>query len=347
MACSEKVAFGGLAYIKTLHGLYAVEWLIVLGLVLGAVLSGITGVFSTSVFQLYFAQVALLPQAYLVGLFCSYVVCIAVVNWKDHSATEADIWRTFKRLFLTKKQVLTDIRLLHCIFILFTFFGHLKNLIPHINARLYDEAFAAADHHLLGVSAFDWIHGLLGNNLAAFMSTVYDSYFGVVSYFMLVIVLQRRCSLLTHQALFAFVFTWLAGVCIVYLFPSWGPCFFFPDSIASLPATHSTELQQTLWNHKKVLDADPSNQRVLFAIAGLPSLHCGILFVISYYMSKLHWILGLLMWLATGLTIMATLYLGWHYLVDDLAAVPLAIAGVLAARRFVTFEISNPIRNDQ
>jgi membrane-associated phospholipid phosphatase len=68
-------------------------------------------------------------------------------------------------------------------------------------------------------------------------------------------------------------------------------------------------------------------------ISGFPSLHIAVVLTGSVYLSHIHWAVAFLSWIFVLLTINSTLYLGWHYLLDDVGAVALVyISYVLTSR---------------
>jgi len=69
-------------------------------------------------------------------------------------------------------------------------------------------------------------------------------------------------------------------------------------------------------------------------IAAFASLHISMTLtaVLAAHIVGLsrRWRIGL--WVMLGLTVVATLHLGWHYVIDDLAAVPMALFALATAR---------------
>ena len=63
------------------------------------------------------------------------------------------------------------------------------------------------------------------------------------------------------------------------------------------------------------------------SVAGFASLHCGITLLVALmvqYTIKitcLRWV----MWVNFGVTVVATLYFGWHYVADDVAGIAIAV----------------------
>ena len=72
---------------------------------------------------------------------------------------------------------------------------------------------------------------------------------------------------------------------------------------------------------------DPLIEGALNSVAGFASLHVTITLLwalmVQYTVRSriLHWVF----WVNFGLTVVATLYFGWHYVADDIAGVAIAI----------------------
>jgi membrane-associated phospholipid phosphatase len=77
------------------------------------------------------------------------------------------------------------------------------------------------------------------------------------------------------------------------------------------------------------------------SVAGFASLHCAITLLVAMMAQAtlksrvVHWIL----WVNFGVTIVATLYFGWHYVADDVAGIVIAmvafyVGGVVSGQGF-------------
>ena len=123
-------------------------------------------------------------------------------------------------------------------------------------------------------------------------------------------------------------FDWVLGVAAYYAFPSLGPIYTRAGDFASLPDS-STQLQAAMLADRHGVLADPSATDTLQTIAAFPSLHVGMMVTICLLV---HWntrrlLFRLLAWTMLVLTVVATLYLGWHFFVDVLGG---AAVGALA-----------------
>ena len=68
-------------------------------------------------------------------------------------------------------------------------------------------------------------------------------------------------------------------------------------------------------------------------ISGFPSLHVAVAIMGSIYLRHIHPLLSWLSWIFTLLIFNSTIYLGWHYLLDDLGSVLLVALCIPLAKR--------------
>ena len=71
------------------------------------------------------------------------------------------------------------------------------------------------------------------------------------------------------------------------------------------------------------------------SVAGFASLHCAITLLVALMVAVhaagplgLHWVF----WTNFGVTVVATLYFGWHYVADDIAGIAIALSRLLHRR---------------
>jgi membrane-associated phospholipid phosphatase len=76
------------------------------------------------------------------------------------------------------------------------------------------------------------------------------------------------------------------------------------------------------------------------AIAAFASLHIAMSFtaLLAAYMLQLGRRVKQLLWVWLGLTFVGTVYLGWHYVVDDIAGLVIGAAALLLARALTGFD---------
>lgn len=283
-----------------------------------------------------FAQYASRLQNACLLYLCGLVVSLLVVRaWSLHVARREGValprrasWNLFRDLYLRVGDIVHDLRLIHAVTVIVLIFINLKHLIPLINPRVFDEAVARAEKFLFfGQLGTQRLIQLFGVTWAEELSWGYTAWYGYLACVVYLMVLQRSRSL-SQQFCFAFSVTWVLGILIVYFIPTWGPCFSDPQSIAGLPHTGVSELQLSLWKNKLFLTDHPKSSLGIFAISGLPSLHLALTIVGSFYLMRLNTVAGQLSWLFAALTLVTTLYFGWHFVLDDILGVLLGITAV-------------------
>ncbi len=89
--------------------------------------------------------------------------------------------------------------------------------------------------------------------------------------------------------------------------------------------TPTTQLMDALANGRHVVLWSGSTDSVQ-SVAGFASLHVAITLLVALmvqYTVAIRW-LKIVFWVNFGVTVVATLYFGWHYIADDIAGVMIA-----------------------
>lgn len=172
------------------------------------------------------------------------------------------------------------------------------------------------------------LHEMLGERVATWVLMVWYEAFPtlVVLAVPAAVVLARRLSD-AYAATAALVWAWILGTASYYAIPSLGPFHSAPEQFAGLPHTVIQETQARYLAERAHLLADPSAPDAVAQIAAFASLHVaitGVILGIAWWHRLRRTSVALAVFLAG--TCVATVYLGWHYAVDDVAG--LAIAGL-------------------
>jgi membrane-associated phospholipid phosphatase len=126
---------------------------------------------------------------------------------------------------------------------------------------------------------------------------------------------------------------WLLGAGSYFLLPSLGPIYADAGAFSALPASEVTRLQGVLLDQRVAFLQDPAGSTPQ-AIAAFVSLHISMSFTaaMAAHLLGAGRRLRIALWTWLALTTVGTVYLGWHYFVDDIAGVALgAVALALAA----------------
>lgn len=214
-------------------------------------------------------------------------------------------------------------------------YRNLKSALPFVRDRLYDAALLDLDRALfLGNDPSTVLHTVLGTGVSAHvLSFVYLLFLAFVPLSLgAALVWARNVRTGAYYAT-ALCLNWLLGTASYYLLPSLGPVFVRPRLFAGLPETGVSALQESLLEARLEVLGDPIGASAIQGIAGFASLHVSIVFTGALVVHKLglHRVLRWSMWLFLVLTVLATVYFGWHYLVDDVAGLAIGAGAVWLA----------------
>jgi len=115
---------------------------------------------------------------------------------------------------------------------------------------------------------------------------------------------------------------WVLGIISYYAVPAVGPVFAAPWLYTKLPDTGVTSLQQSLISEQA---------EGFHSIAAFASLHVSVTFTAALiaHLLGLARALRVALWTFVVLTVLATLYFGWHYAIDDVAGLLMAPVAVV------------------
>jgi membrane-associated phospholipid phosphatase len=202
----------------------------------------------------------------------------------------------------------------------------------------HDDDLLALDRWLfLGHSPASLLHDVLGQHTSAYVLTVvYKSF----TYFVplslvgaLVFVTRIRRA---YVFLAAGMWLWILGVASYYLIPTLGPFASDPGTFAGLTRTSITGTQEEYLTERAHLLAHPEAHDAFASISAFASLHVAfttlIFLMLRYYgMRRLARVWAVYL----AAVMVATVYFGWHFLVDVPAGVAVAMLSVLLARWLV------------
>jgi hypothetical protein len=197
------------------------------------------------------------------------------------------------------------------------------DLLTHVDRSLF-----------LGHSPAVLLHSMLGEHVAAYvLILVYESFPTLVSISFVAAVVC--CDRIRDGYVFlaSMIWVWMLGVGSYYLIPSLGPFDNVPQDFAGLPRTIVTETQATYLAQRAHLLADPTGRDAFAQVSAFASLHVGVTTVIVlmlvYYRRRRA---AAVMTAYLVVTVVATIYLGWHFAVDDVAGLVIGLAAVRLGR---------------
>lgn len=226
-------------------------------------------------------------------------------------------------------------------------YRNLKSLVPLLRPdELYDRELASFERSVFGGNdPADLLHTLLGTGIAAeLLSIIYVA-------FIVLVPMSLALALVWSPNLRGGIFyatalsiNWGLGAASYYLLPAMGPIYAEPAGFAELPATEVSRLQGLMLEQRMDFLRDPGAADAAQNIAAFGSLHISITLTaaIAGHMLGLGQRLRVGLWFLFVTSAIATIYWGWHYVVDDVAGVAIAFAALALAQRLTGFEVAIP-----
>jgi PAP2 superfamily len=221
-------------------------------------------------------------------------------------------------------------------------YRNLKSVVPLLRPELFDRQLLDIDRSVFGGNdPATILHGLFGTGVAAqFFSATYLLLFAFIPAtlaFALVFTPNLRAGLFyaTAQSL-----NWLLGAASYFLLPSLGPVYAEPGLFSGLAPSGVTELQRILIEQRAHFLADPSAVAAQ-SIGAFASLHVSIFFTgaLAAHLLGFGRTVRIVAWVLLALTTIATIYLGWHYVLDDVGGLLLGAIALVLARALTGFDL--------
>jgi len=186
----------------------------------------------------------------------------------------------------------------------------------------------------LGHSPAVLLHNLLGGHVAAQVLTmVYESFSWLAAGALVAALVFPNRARDSYVFLAAAQWVWIVGVASYYLVPSLGPFQYAPHDFAGLVDPSIKDTQTKYLMQREHLLAHPHAGDAFAQISAFASLHVAVTFLIllmARYYGLRRITLALAAYLAA--TVVATIYLGWHYAVDDVAGLLIGLAAAALGR---------------
>jgi hypothetical protein len=268
-------------------------------------------------------------------------VDIAVRWWRGRNAG-ATLWRAARTRWTPYRIGLVALGLL----------AYQVVYLCYRNLKSWDVFLAPRDDMLLrwdraltfGHSPAVLLHDLLGQDVAArVLTAIYETFPTMLT----VALVSALAFAPTVRESYVFVvsgmWAWILGVGSYYLIPSLGPFHSAPAEFAGLTRTSIQSTQAEYVAQRAHLLAHPHAGDAFAQISAFASLHCALTFLVflmtRYYgLRRLSWLVGLFL---VG-TLLATVYLGWHFAVDDIAGLALAWVAVQLGKLTVNGTLRSP-----
>jgi membrane-associated phospholipid phosphatase len=219
------------------------------------------------------------------------------------------------------RNIFSSIRVFAPIVIVAIIFNSLGDLISGIGSRHYDDILIRTDYALFGVHPTVWMERLNNPVLTGLLQVAYISYYAMPIALVLALYFRENKNAF-NSAAFAILLCFYLSYIGYLLVPAVGPRF-------TLSHVQTSDLRAdpaTLWV-RQTLDGLEHNKTDAF-----PSGHTAVALVTLVYAWKYREkVLFLILAPAVSALIFSTVYLRYHYVIDVIAGVLLAVLTVLIA----------------
>jgi hypothetical protein len=247
-------------------------------------------------------------------------------------------WRDFRdvaRERWTRSHVIFSVSGLATWYVCYATFRNLKSYVPFVHERIFDKSLAHIDHALwLGHDPADVLHSWFGTGFAAeFFSAVYVIWIVLIPVTLAVALVWTRHPAAGSWFVTAVAVDWVLGVAGYFAVPTLGPYYSAHHNFIDLHHTYTTTLEDQLLRDRQDVLAGPHATHAVQTIAAFPSLHVGMMVTVCVFVTlagMARWI-RVTSWVFLVLTVLATIYLGWHFSVDAIGGFVLGASAVWIA----------------
>ena len=201
-------------------------------------------------------------------------------------------------------------------------YRNLKNVLPiYREGTLYDRGLLEVDRWFFaGHNPASVLHAILGTDVTAvLLSFVYLAYLPLVPISLGVFLVLSRDMAVGAWYATTLSLNWVFGVVSYYIVPAVGPVYSRPDLYTDLPVTGVSTLQQALLDNRLEFLTSPLTSDAIHGVAAFASLHVSVTFAAALFLHRTgqNTMVRTAAWIFFGLTFLATLYFGWHYVLDN------------------------------
>lgn len=221
-----------------------------------------------------------------------------------------------------------------CFYVTYVCYRNLKSFLPLMIDRTYDRELHLVDKVLFfGHEPATVLHAVLGTHVTAWvLSYIYLWFIPMVPIGVTAWLVWSRNLSYGYWFVTAQCLAWSLGTVSYYLLPTLGPGLEYYWLYTDLAQTPTTDLMNTLvYDRQNVIHGVGEAQTV----AGFASLHTGITLLLALcvqYTLRQRWA-KIVCWVNFALTVVATLYFGWHYVADDVCGVLIALVAFYVGGR--------------
>ncbi len=230
-----------------------------------------------------------------------------------------------------------------CFYIVYVSYRNLKSFLPFVRKdTMYDRELHMLDKAMLfGHDPAAVLHSALGETILAWpLSYIYLWFLPLVPLAVTAWLVWSRNLSYGYWFVTSQCVAWTLGTASYYALPTLGPGLEYPWRYDSLADTPTTQLMNSLVNGRQTVLWGGLGDAVQ-SVAGFASLHTAITLLVALMVQytvnskALKWVF----WVNFSVTVVATLYFGWHYIADDIAGVMIAfisfyVGGIASGQKF-------------
>jgi hypothetical protein len=262
-------------------------------------------------------------------------------SWRQPRAIPSVVRERLRTHWTKERWTLVSLGII-CFYVVYVTYRNIKSYLPFVIHTKYDRELHLLDHALLfGHDPATLLHTVLGTGISAHvLSYVYLWFLPMVPLVVTAWIVWAPNISYGYWFVTSQCIAWTLGTFSYYALPTVGPGFRYVQLYTDLPRTPSGSLMDSLdYTRDYVVNGTLSN--AVQSVAGFASLHCGITMLVALmvqYTIRIRW-LRIAVWVNFGITAIATLYFGWHYIADDVAGVMIAlvsfyVGGLASGQRF-------------
>jgi hypothetical protein len=283
------------------------------------------------------------------GLLLVLVDIDILVRWWRSRRDGRSLWQVARTRWTPYRIVMIAAGLV-AYFVVYVSYRNLKSWDVFLKPQ--DDMLLRWDRWLFfGHSPAVLLHDLLGRDVAAqVLTALYESFATIVTLTLVAALAFAPTVRSSYVFIVSAMWAWIIGVGSYYLIPSLGPFHAAPEEFAGLTRTSVQNTQDLYVAQRAYLLAHPQAGDAFAQISAFASLHCALTCLI-WLMARFYG-LRVLSWVAFAFlccTLVATVYLGWHFAVDDVAGIAIAWVSVqlgkltvLGRRRTASPAAANP-----
>lgn len=228
-------------------------------------------------------------------------------------------------------------------YITYVSYRNLKSYLPFIMGEdKYDRELHLIDRALMfGHEPATILHAIFGTGISAhFLSTIYLWFLPLVPLALAAWLVWSRNITFGYWFATSQCLAWTLGTASYYALPTLGPGFQYSYLYTDLADTGSDALMDALsYGRDGVLRQGAEG--AVQSVAGFASLHVAITLLVALMVQYTlrNRILHIVFWANFAITVVATIYFGWHYIADDFAGIVIAlfafwVGGLASGQKF-------------